>query len=85
MKHIAITLTIGIIGLGMLSPGIFYGADIPALQNTRDSAERARVQALIDDARKETNWTGEEVYLSGACGKDYRRIQGILRPSPIEM
>jgi len=64
MKHVAITLTIGIIGLGMLSPGIFYGADIPALRNTGDSAERARVQALIDGARKENklDWRGGFIY-----------------------
>ena len=34
--------------------GLAYGAsDIPALRHARDSAERARVQALIDGARAE--------------------------------
>lgn len=38
--------------------GIAYGAaDIPALRDAKDAAERARVQALIDGARKEGKLT----------------------------
>ncbi len=60
MKHVAIFLTVSVIGLGILLPGISYSADIPALRDAKDSAERTRVQALIEGARKENklDWTG---------------------------
>jgi len=43
--------------------GISYGADIPAIRDAKDPAERARVQALIDGARKENQleWTGNMI------------------------
>jgi iron(III) transport system substrate-binding protein len=36
-----------------LMAGISYGADIPALKNAKDPAEKARVQGLIEQAKKE--------------------------------
>jgi len=42
---------------------ISYGADIPAIRDAKDSAERDRVQALINGAMKENvlDWTGNMI------------------------
>ena len=61
MKHFTIILSLGVMCLTLLSGGISYSAsDIPALRDAKDATERARVQALIDGARKENvlDWTG---------------------------
>ncbi len=61
MKHFAVILSIVVMCLTLLFGGISYGAsDIPALRDAKNATERARVQALIDGARKENvlDWTG---------------------------
>ena len=61
MKYLTIVLGIGSMCLTLLFGGISYGAsDVPALRDAKDTAERARVQSLIDGARKENalDWTG---------------------------
>ena len=60
MKHPGIIAVLGFIGLVLFWGGVSYSADIPALRNAKDSAERSRVQALIEGAQKENglDWTG---------------------------
>jgi ABC-type glycerol-3-phosphate transport system substrate-binding protein len=61
MKCFATIASVGVMCLTLLSGGISYSAsDIPALRDAKDATERARVQALIDGARKENvlDWTG---------------------------
>ena len=62
MRHRWISI-VGAICLVTFMGGISYGADIPAIQNIKDPAERARVQTLIDGARKENQleWTGNMI------------------------
>jgi iron(III) transport system substrate-binding protein len=64
MKDLRRNWTIGVVFLFVMMAmmaGISSAAqDVPALRNAKDSAERARVQALIDGARTEGEflWTG---------------------------
>lgn len=61
MRLSAIITGVGVISVVLLLGGISYGAsDIPAIRDAKDSGERARVQTLIDGARKENalEWTG---------------------------
>ena len=60
MKYVAIGAKLGVICLILLLGTLSYSADIPAIRDAKDSAERARVQALIDGARKENSldWRG---------------------------
>jgi len=62
MRHRWISI-VGAICLVTFMGGISYGADIPAIRDAKDPAERARVQALIDGARKENQleWTGNMI------------------------
>ncbi len=64
MKHFAIVVTLSVICLSLLLPGISYSADIPAIRDAKDPAERARVQALIDGAQKEgkLDWPRANIY-----------------------
>jgi iron(III) transport system substrate-binding protein len=64
MKQTAITSSVVAIGMILLWGSLSYGApDVPAIRDTRDPAQRARVQALIDGAQKENklDWTGTMV------------------------
>ena len=63
MRHPLISIVVGTLCLLTFVSGVSYGADIPAIRDAKDSAERARVQALIDGARKENQleWTGNMV------------------------
>jgi iron(III) transport system substrate-binding protein len=64
MKHSPKGAAMGILCLVLLFVGISYSAEIPAIRDAKDSAERARVQALIDGARKENklDWRGGFIY-----------------------
>ena len=53
MRHPLISIVVGTLCLLTFVSGVSYGADIPAIRDAKDSGERARVQALIDGARKE--------------------------------
>ncbi len=60
MKHGRIIPVLGAIGLVLYFSIPSFSAEIPAIRDAKDSSERARVQALIDGARKENalDWTG---------------------------
>lgn len=53
----------GILSIVLLSGALSYSADIPALRDAKDSAERARVQDLLEGARKENalDWTSNVI------------------------
>ncbi len=57
-------LGVGVFCLVLWLIGISYGAEIPAIRDAKDSGERARLQTLIDGARKENKleWLGGFYY-----------------------
>jgi iron(III) transport system substrate-binding protein len=59
MKHDKAVTTLCTISLILFLGTVSYSADIPALRDAKDSTERARVQALLEGARKENAlvWT----------------------------
>jgi ABC-type Fe3+ transport system substrate-binding protein len=63
MRHPLISVVAATLCLLALVSGVSYAADIPAIRDAKDSAERTRVQALIDAARKENQleWTGNMI------------------------
>jgi ABC-type Fe3+ transport system substrate-binding protein len=58
MRHAGIIVGLGVLCLVLFLGGISYSLDIPAILDAKDSAERTRVQALIDGARKENTLDG---------------------------
>jgi len=60
MKSSVMIPIVGVMCLLISISGVSYSADIPALRDARDSAERTRVQGLIEGAGKENvlDWVG---------------------------
>ncbi len=63
MKYFKVFASFGTICFVLLWGITSYSADIPAIRDAKDSAERARVQALIAGAMKENalDWTGNMI------------------------
>jgi len=79
MRNFVIITGVAALGLLLLSGVAYSASEIPAIRDARDSTERARVQALIDGARKENvlEWTGSMVepkhsdYITGGFKEYY--------------
>ncbi len=64
MKRLRKVLILAVLFMGTPFVGASYGSEIPALRDAKDPAERVRVQALIDGARREgkLDWPRANIY-----------------------